>query len=503
SGRTVIVDEVHALTPFMQQMLGRLLNWLGALGCPVVLLSATLPARTSNELVRSYLAGAGHSRASLADRDWAPAYPGWLFAAASDASLTRIEAQAADEHARRFRRTAAIRLHPVRHDTHTDPEGTPVRESRLERITTEIAPVVEGGGCAVVVCATMADCQHTYQHLHDELDWPGGADGQLVLLHARLPGHQREDLTRRIRNRLGRTGERPARLVVVTTSLLDMSLDIDVDVMVSDLAPLHTLLQRLGRLWRFEHLWDPGTQRRPAWLRGRAHPRLSVLQPTDHEGGTLLPAGWRTLEPPFLPHATADHLARQMEGTLTLTLPDDVQHLVETVHGDAETLARTTPALEHRYRAYQTRRRVEEHRSALHLIPTERHTLSLSDLHRQRLHARDAATRLGVMPRRLLPLHRTPDGRLALDAAGSQLLSLEREPALAQIRAILRHTLPVPAAWVADLRPEHRAPAAWHKHALLADLVLLPHTAHSHEPARFGRHTLYVDPVLGLVHGSA
>ncbi|WP_330462111.1 MULTISPECIES: CRISPR-associated endonuclease Cas3'' [unclassified Streptomyces] len=237
SGRTVIVDEVHALTPFMQQMLGRLLNWLGALGCPVVLLSATLPARTSNELVRSYLAGAGHSRTVLADRDWTPAYPGWLFAAAADASLTRIDPQAADEHARRFRRTAEIRLYPVRHDTQTDPGNAPARESRLERITAEIAPVVENGGCAVVVCATVADGQRTYQHLHDMLDWQGGPNDQLVLLHARLPGHQRETLTRHIRSRLGRTGERPARLVVVTTSLLDMSLDVDVDVMVSDLAP--------------------------------------------------------------------------------------------------------------------------------------------------------------------------------------------------------------------------------------------------------------------------
>ncbi|MFD3840267.1 CRISPR-associated helicase Cas3' [Streptomyces sp. NPDC058642] len=503
AGRTVIVDEVHAMTPFMQQLLVRLLNWLGALGCPVVLLSATLPAHTSNEMVRSYLAGAGHSREAYADRDWAPAYPGWMFAAASYASVTRIDPRSAAAHARRFRRTAEICLHPVRHDTHPDPDDSPARESRLERITTEIAPIVEHGGCAVVVCATVADAQRTHQHLHNQLNWPGGPEDQLVLLHARLPAHQREDLTRQIRSRLGRTGTRPARLVVVTTSLLDMSLDIDVDLMVSDLAPLHTLLQRLGRLWRFEHLWDPASSRRPAWLRRRTHPRLSVLQPTDHEGRTLLPSAWRTLEAPFLPHATADCLARQPQSTLTLTLPDDIQRLVETVHGDAEELARTSPALEHRYRAYQTRTRVEEHRSDLHLIPTQRHTLSLSDLHRQRLNARDAATRLGVMPRLLLPLYRTSTGSLALDEAGTQLLPPDREPTLVQIRTILQHTLPVPAAWVADRSREHHAPAAWRKHALLADLILLPHTtAQPREAVPFGRHTLDVDPVLGLVHAS-
>lgn len=281
-----------------------------------------------------------------------------------------------------------------------------------------------------------------------------------------------------------------------------MSLDIDVDVMVSDLASLEKLLQRLGRLWRFEHLWGPRSGRRPTWMRRQEHPRLSILQPTDHQGRTLIPAAWRTLEPAFLTHATATHLARQPGRTLSLTLPDDVQHLVETVHGDAADLAHSDPGLEQRHTAYEGRRRREEHLSALHLIPTWRDTLSLADLHRQRLHAREAATRLGAMPRRLLPLYRTPAGRLALDPAGTRLLSLDREPTTAMIRTILEHTLPVPAAWVADRRREHHAPTTWKKHALLADLVLLPHDAADPGAAvRFGRHTLHLDPVLGLVHG--
>ncbi|WP_443060529.1 hypothetical protein [Streptomyces sp. NBC_00459] len=202
---------------------------------------------------------------------------------------------------------------------------------------------------------------------------PGPA-GQLLLLHARLPGHQREALTRLTRERLGSAGERPARLVIVTTSLLDMSLDIDVDVMVSDLASLEKLLQRLGRLWRFENLWGTGADRRPAWLRRQGVPRLSILQPTDHRGRTLIPAAWRTLEPALFTHAAAGRLAGLPQRTLTLTLPDDVQHLVETVHAGAAELARTSPDLTQHHTAYQSRRRSEEHLSALHLIPTWRDT---------------------------------------------------------------------------------------------------------------------------------
>ncbi len=494
SGRTVIVDEVHALPPYMRQTLSRLLHWLGALGCPVVLLSATLPGHISSQLVRSYLDGAGHPHPATAHLDCRPSYPGWLYAAASDASLTRIDPAAAKAHADRHRRRVDLRLHPVRHPSCTDPEDTPARESRLERITQEIAPVARSGGCAAVYCATMADAQTTYTHLRTALDWPdGGPDGQLLLLHARLPGYQREALTRRIRTALASAGERPGRLVVVTTSLLDMSLNIDVDVMVSDLAPLHTLLQRLGRLWRFDHI------KRPDWLCGGRRPRLIVLEPTDHRGRTLLPPAWRPLDSPFLPLATAAYLARRPEQPLTL--PDDVQQLVEAVHGDADTLARTDAALRRSHTLHQARTRTEEHHSLLHLVPAWHDTLSLSDLHRQNLHPREAATRLGAMPRRLLPVYRMACGRITLDAAGTRPLPEHRKPTTAQIRTILQHTLPVPAAWVAGRTRDHHVPASWRSHALLADLILLAQDAGDpSRPVRFGRHRLHLDGALGLVH---
>ncbi|MFJ9250284.1 CRISPR-associated endonuclease Cas3'' [Streptomyces sp. NPDC101776] len=494
SGRTVIVDEVHALPPFMRLMLGRLLHWLGALGCPVVLLSATLPQHVSRELVRSYLDGAGHPYSETAALDCQPPYPGWLYAAAFDASLTRISPAAAAAHAERHRRRADIRLHPVHHPSCTDPEDAPPRETRLERTAQEIAPVAESGGCAAVYCATVADAQATYEHLRTALDWPdGGPEGQLVLLHARLPGDQGEALNRHVRTVLSRGGRRPRRLVVVTTSLLDMSLDIDVDVMVSDLAALHTLLQRLGRLWRFDSV------ARPAWMRGHPRPRLSVLQPTDHHGRTLLPPAWRALDSPFLPLATAEYLAHRHQGPLTL--PDDIQHLVQSVHGDAEDLATASAALRRSHTLHLARRRTEEHHSALHLVPAWHETLSLSDLHRQNLHAREAATRLGVMPRRLLPVYRTSGGRLTLDAAGTRPLPRQRKPTTAQTRTILRHTLPVPAAWVPGRSLRNQVPASWRTHALLADLVLLVQDADNPaQPVRFGRHLLHLDATLGLVH---
>jgi CRISPR-associated endonuclease/helicase Cas3 len=499
SGKTVVIDEAHALTPFSHLLLSRLVHWLGAFGCPVVVLSATLPASVSDGLVRDYLTGAGRSRRTLAGRSFAPPYPGWLFADAATASVTVMDAPARTAHAARHRRHATLHLHPVQHRPLATPGRAVDPGERLAAITEQIAPVARHGGTAAVVCATVADAQDTYQHLRHTLTWPGGTDNDLVLLHARLPGHQREAATRRVRAALGPAGPRPDRLVVITTSLFDMSLDVDVDLMVSDLASIARLLQRLGRLWRFETAWGPDSGRRPSWIRARGA-QLTVLHPVDGEGRTALPAGWHTLEPSFLTHATAALLGDPARRTVTL--PDQVQQLVEQIHGDASDFARTVRDLLQRHTAYQGTRTAEEHLSASHLIPPPERVSSLADLHRQHLTAQTATTRLGAMPQRLLPCYRTPGGTLTLDPAGTRPLPTGKHLTPAEIRTILQHTLPAPAAWTARRGREHTTPDTWHRHPLLADLVLLPHdpTQPPGTPLRFDRHLLHLDPDLGLVH---
>ncbi|MFE2601023.1 hypothetical protein ACFXCZ_31780 [Streptomyces sp. NPDC059396] len=66
---------------------------------------------------------------------------------------------------------------------------------------------------------------------------------------------------------------------------------------------------------------------------------------------------------------------------------------------------------------------------------------------------------------------------------------------------MLRHTLPVLAAWVARRGPQHRSPQAWGNHPLLADLILLPAPASDPEHTeQYGRYLLRMDDELGLVH---
>ena len=493
SGKTVVVDEAHALDPFSQLQLLRLLHWLGALNCPVVLLSATMPASTATELVRAYLAGAGQT--GLHGASFAPRYPGWLFADAATATAHRMSEPAHGRQRAAQRRTAHLRIRPVTY-RRLEPAGRTVDPGeRLAVIADTLQPVARHGGCAAVVCATVADAQDTYQYLRRT--WTGPPH-DLVLVHARLRGRRRQSTLRDLRTRLGPTGPRPARLVFVTTSLLDMSLDLDVDLMVSDLASLARLLQRLGRLGRFSRPWT-GQDRRPAWWDRDNSPTLTVLNPVNSRGATALPPGWGTVEPAVTLHETA-RLLPTLEKE-PLVVPDDVQALVEQVHGVTSGFAAETTRLQQLAATHQTRTRRQQQLSAIHLAPPAIRVSSLADLHRQHLTTAQAATRPGILPRRLLPCYRSPDGTLTLDAAGHLPLPDQEHLSPRHLRTILEHTLPVPAAWVTRASDRHQPPESWKQHPLLADTVLLPTDSSTRESEqRFGHHWLRMDEELGLLH---
>lgn len=493
SGKTVVVDEAHALDPFSQLQLLRLLNWLGALNCPVVLLSATMPASTATALVRAYLSGAG--RTGLNRVSFAPGYPGWLFADAATASAHRMSEPAQDRQRADQRRAAHIRVRPVTYRRLGQAGRSIEAGERLAVIADVLQPVIRRGGCAAVVCATVADAQDTYAYLRRT--W-AGPPGDLVLVHSRVRERRRQNTLGDLRHELGPDGPRPARRVFVTTSLLDMSLDIDVDLMVSDLASLARLLQRLGRLARFARRWT-GRDHRPAWWDRETSPTLTVLHPVNSYGATALPPGWGTVEPPVTLHETA-RLLPSLEKE-PLVIPNDVQALVAQVHGVTSGFQGETTRLQQMAAAHQTRTDRQQQLSALHLVPPAKRVSSLADLHRQHLTTAQAATRPGVLPRRLLPCYRSPDGTLTLDAAGRLPLPDQEHLSARHLRSILEHTLPVPAAWVTRASSQHQPPASWKQHPLLADTVLLPNDYVTRESEQcFGHHWLRMDEELGLLH---
>jgi CRISPR-associated endonuclease/helicase Cas3 len=185
--------------------------------------------------------------------------------------------------------------------------------------------LLSGGGCAAVICNTVAQAQETYRHLRDVFDQEAEGDRpELELFHARFVLEDRQRIEKRVFERYGPgNAARPRKAILVATQVVEQSLDLDFDLMVSELAPVDLLLQRSGRLHRHNRdgrpeqladacLWmiDPGCDEEGIPDFGRRN--SAVYQPY------ILLRTWTALRP-----------------RSAICLPDDVEDLIEGVYGSS------------------------------------------------------------------------------------------------------------------------------------------------------------------------
>ncbi|MFF4249471.1 CRISPR-associated helicase Cas3' [Streptomyces sp. NPDC001822] len=502
SNKTFIVDEAHAYDPYMQVLLGRLLNWLGFYGVPVVLLSATLPGSVSDRLIKEYLQGAGHKSKALKRQTFPAPYPGWLYVDGENGTCAQMSEVRQREQARTRNMRLRVDVERVVHG------GKGVVADRMKVIKRLLEPVVtSSGGTALVVCNTVGDAQETYLWLREDMDGRSHEEGGGVqLLHARFPGDVREERTVEVTAGLGRSGPRPVRRIVVATQVVEQSLDLDADVVISDLAPLSLLLQRAGRCWRHENHWQrqgyPDGRGRPGWADG---PRLVVLDPLV--GGGRMPVQWGEVYSEHLLGKTSRMLA-EIEGG-GIAIPEDVQRLVEAVHGDGEEFdwnVSGSPEVK-AWVEHKGRETAERSMAALRAVRRARQVAELYDLHdlQGEEDEWELSTRLGADSVRLLCAYAQEDGQLTLDAEGKRPLpdvpKDGRMPA-SSVRQVMRRTIPVRADWFRDAEPDTLSlPASWAEHPMLGDLRVLrqPVRQGKAQAVKVGDKTLFLDQDLGLV----
>jgi CRISPR-associated endonuclease/helicase Cas3 len=221
SGKVVIIDEVHAYDIYTSEIPYSLLRWLGALGTPVVLLSATLPAHRRNMLIRAYA-----PRIQMLPPI---SYPSVLAVSRDDSAVLAQKVEEIDRRALSL--TAVTVKYSERFDTTAD-----LLEADLAQ-----------GGTAACFVNTVDDAQTLYQYLRRNLSFSG--DTEFILFHARFPANRRLEIEQRVDRLFGKgpderpNPERPRRAVVVATQVLEQSLDVDFDVMVTDIAPIDFVLQ--------------------------------------------------------------------------------------------------------------------------------------------------------------------------------------------------------------------------------------------------------------------
>lgn len=329
SGKVLILDEIHAYDAYMITIIERLLNWCGILDIPVILLSATLPSEMRQRLISAY------SKVSF-KQDYnqeALAYP----------LLTHLDIQGKLNYFKvpgvHVNRKVTIAVHPLL--------------EKWESVAGEAIRMVENGGCLCIIVNTVKDAQVLYQ----EVKRLAPSEIDLKLFHARYKAGRRnkieEECLRCYDKRSLNPKElnlRPKKSILIATQVVEQSLDLDFDVMISAIAPIDLLFQRLGRLHRHE-----GRIR----SEGLCDPTLHILVPEEQAG--FGPTG--KVYKPWILHQTMAAL----NGRNSLSIPGDIRELIEFVY--------TTPEPEKIHPHYQDWEQMiealekEQEEAKIYLIP--------------------------------------------------------------------------------------------------------------------------------------
>ncbi|MEW2173434.1 CRISPR-associated helicase Cas3' [Streptomyces sp. NPDC007027] len=493
SDKVFVLDEAHAYGPWMHQLLVRLLEWLGEMRAPVVLLSATLTGRTAGSLVDAYRRGAGIREPAGV----VPRYPGWLFASAAADAVSPARGTKSDRV-----RMLKVSHRPVVWDA-SESVGVPVLEGgRRAALREVLAPVAAEGGTALVCCTTVAEAQQTYRDVCAAFLELAVVPGGVRLLHSRYPADQRARITGECEAAYGKPGDGSASVrsasVLVATQVVEQSLDLDFDLVVSDLAPIAQLLQRAGRGRRHRR----GPLGRPAWAAAEDEPALVVLDPLTAEAPEP-PRSWGRVYDAGLLMRTSQVLRGRASGGIAV--PDDVQRLVDEVY-EEDFVDRLEGA------AREELVRLDEERLADEAA--ERHLAAWTSIcspadvkgDLSRLSAREAGvtqelltTRLGADTGRVLCLYQQPDGRTTLDPDGMAEVPGGGRWGLRpdELAAVARRVAPVPGRWLRGGDPGNAVPGEWGTHPSLRDLVLLHMVPAGEEGwmCRLGRSTISISGV--------
>ncbi len=303
SRRVLIVDEAHAYDAYMTEELRGLLIFQAALGGSAIVLSATLTAKQRTEINAAFLGGLGHR----AEPDGAMVYP-----LVTVASAAGVFAEARPLAPGLARRVAIERI-----DGPSD-------------AVEAIAAAARAGAAAVWVRNAVDDAIEAHAALHAV-----GLDP--LLFHARFAMGDRQDIERQVVECFGRDGspERRRGRVLVATQVIEQSLDLDFDVMITDLAPADLVIQRAGRLWR--HLG----RERPV-----PEPRLLLLapEPVADPSASWLGAELRRTGFVYRDHALLWRSARILLQTGAIETPEGIRGLVEFAY-DKDALDAVPPGL--------------------------------------------------------------------------------------------------------------------------------------------------------------
>ncbi len=291
SHRVLVIDEAHAYDAYMAEELCRLLAFHAALGGDAIVLSATLTAKQQSELASAFVS---ESRPALGAGSDAH-YPRATTVSNEGVQSVRCDIAPA------FRRSVTV--------------------ERVESPEEAARILVE----AAKASAAVAWVRNAVDDALEAADRLRGLDASLLLFHARFAMGDRLAIEADVCSRFGKQSAPGARRgqLLVATQVVEQSLDIDFDLIVSDLAPADLVIQRAGRLWRHERGARPVSGPRLLLL----SPEPVADPPEDWLGTTLRRTG-----AVYGDHSLLWRSARELLAAGKIVTPEGIRRLIEVAY---------------------------------------------------------------------------------------------------------------------------------------------------------------------------
>ncbi len=182
------------------------------------------------------------------------------------------------------------------------------------------------GGTAAVICNRVDRAQAVYDAVCRVFDADDAVE--IILFHSRFPHCWRKGIEAAVLEKFGKnTQNRPQKAVVIATQVIEQSLDLDFDLLITDLAPVDLLIQRIGRLHRHSQRQNP-----PNRPDGLLKPVCMISVPEAAENSVLPDFGADVF-------VYADYILKRtwlvLQGRSAVRLPEETDSLIEAVYTDA------------------------------------------------------------------------------------------------------------------------------------------------------------------------
>lgn len=291
----LILDEIHSFDAYMYALIEQVLKGQHQAYSSVILLSATLPLSLKNKLLKPYRGNAKSSEYPLVTHvDLEGFTQEFSINHSADKKVVKLENWLTED------------LLPM-----------PAQQSIL-------LEYAKANAVVGIICNTVADAQNLYAQLKMQANDQGV---EIDLFHARYTYADRAKIEASVLATYGKNAPRKGR-ILIATQVVEQSLDLDFDVMVSQIAPIEFLMQRMGRLWRHNRI-NTLLSLRTASIN---QPLFITLLPSQtatnwkshYQGSGFVYRNIRVL------YRTEQYLTQRA----SLTFPECYRHAIEHVHDE-------------------------------------------------------------------------------------------------------------------------------------------------------------------------